>query len=154
MEWVVNLRGALAGSDITASTFPKTFAYISRFASKLPEPKAISAVVPKIKGPEAKKIILSYSNSQQTSSSPTTGDVGVPGDDPSGVTFGEEVEVTPVDTGKEHPQKGRVRELNKEIIVLEVVPTEDYNGQRALRVHFPRKGYEIKGMNAGGNARL
>lgn len=64
------------------------------------------------------------------------------------------MEVAPVDTGKEHPQRGRVRELNSEIIVVEVVPTGEYNGQRALRVHFPRKGYEIKSVSAKGDARL
>lgn len=150
---MVNLRGALAGSDITATTFPKTFAYISRFNALLPRPKAVSVAVPKIKGPEAKEIILSY-NDQKSLGSSATGNIGVLGDGLSGVMFGEEMEITPVDTGKEHPQRGRIRELSKEIAVLEVVPMGECNGKRALRLHFPRKGYTIKGLGAGGNARL
>jgi len=81
--------------------------------------------------------------------------MGVPDGDPSGVAFGEEVEVTPVDTGKSHPQRGRVRALGKDRVVIEVTSAEEaYDGDGLVRVVFPKKGFEIKSVRAKGNAKL
>ncbi|KAI5843397.1 hypothetical protein DFP73DRAFT_551883 [Morchella snyderi] len=149
LEWVISMPGALLNSDITPETFPKTFAHITRLKARIPDSKA--AGVTKIKGEEAKAVILSYHTQQEE-----TGNVGVTDDDPSGVTWGEEVEITPVDTGRANPQRGRVRELSKEKVVIEVVPTGEYHGKgrKALRVHFPRERYEVVSRSAKGGAKL
>ena len=73
---------------------------------------------------------------------------------PSGVTCGEEVEVTPVDTGRNYPQRGRLRALNNARIILEVTPIGEHVGGRSLRLIFPRKGYEIRSLSMEGVAKL
>lgn len=149
LEWVISMPGALLNSNITPSAFPKTFAHIARLKARIPDAKA--AGVTRIKGEQAKEVILSYSTQQQE-----TGNVGVTDQDPSGVTFGEEVEITPVDTGRANPQRGRIRELSAEVVVIEVVPTGELHGtgRSALRVHFPREGYEVVSKSAKGDAKL
>ncbi|CUS08400.1 unnamed protein product [Tuber aestivum] len=146
-EWLTTLPGAL-DSAVTADTHPKTFSWIKRFTALLPAPKSVK--IPTIKGAEAKDIILDH---EQVSTSPGT-DIGAPDNDPSGIALGEEVEVTPVDTGKNHPQRGRVRALGKDRIIIEVTPTGAHVGSGSLKVVFPRKGFEIKSLGTEGNARL
>ncbi|PWW74156.1 hypothetical protein C7212DRAFT_330914 [Tuber magnatum] len=147
LEWLIALPGAL-DSTVTADTYPKTFSWIKRFTVLLPAPESVN--IPTINGTEAKDTILDH---EQVSAS-STSDIGVPDNDSSGIAFGEEVEVTPVDTGKNHPQRGRVRALGKDRVVIEVTPTEVHVGGGSLRVVFPRKGFEIKSVGAKGNARL
>ncbi|RPB05293.1 hypothetical protein L873DRAFT_1798295 [Choiromyces venosus 120613-1] len=147
LEWLTTLSGAL-DSTVATDTYPKTFSWIKRFTALLPAPKSFK--IPTIKGAEAKVIILDHGQVSTYS----TADIGVPDNDPSGVTFGEEVEVTPIDTGKNHPQRGRVRALGKDRIIIEVTPTEAYVGGSSLRVVFPKKGFQVKSVSAKGNARL
>jgi hypothetical protein len=146
LEWLTTLPGALS-SEISPITFPKTFSWISRFTALLPSPKTIK--IPTIKGPEAKERILAH----HSSSTSSTGETGIKDGE---VTYGEEVEVTPTDTGKNHPQRGRVREIGSERVVLEVVPTGEYQGGigKSIRVVFPRRGFSIKSVQAKGKARL
>lgn len=132
LEWTISLPGVLTGSDITAATFPKTFAYVARFMALL---SGCPAVATKVKGVAAAETILSYCTTPSMA---------------AGV-LREEAEVTPIDTGKSHPQCGVVSVLNEEVVVLEVVPTGQFAGRGTLRVHFPRKGYQIK---KAGDSRL
>ena len=129
-------------------TYPKTFSWIKRFTALLPAPRSVK--IPTIKGAEAKDIILDHGQASTSS----TSDIGVPDDDPSDAAFGEEVEVTPVDTGKNHPQRGRVKALGTDRIIIEVASTEAYAGGGLLRVVFPRKGFEIESVSVKGNAKL
>lgn len=129
-------------------TYPKTFSWIKRFTALLPAPRSVK--IPTIKGAEAKDIILDHGQASASS----TSDIGVPDDDLSGAAFSEEVEVTPVDTGKNHPQRGRVKALGTDRIIIEVASTEAYTGGGLLRVVFPRKGFEIKSVSVKGNAKL
>lgn len=142
LEWVISLPGALAGSDISATTFPKTFAYVARFMALL---SGRLVMATKIKGAAAAEAILSYG------SGPVAGLVD---GDLSGLTLGEEVEVTPLDTGRAHPQRGRLSSLSEEIVVVKVVPTGQFGGRGALHVHFPRKGYQVQSVSAKGDSRL
>lgn len=141
-EWVINLPGALAGSDIAATTFPKTFAYVARFMALL---SGRPVVATKVKGAAAAEAILSYGSSPSG---------GVVAGDSSGLVLGEEVEITPLDTGKAHPQRGRVSALNKDLIIVEVVLTGQFVGRGSLRVHFPRKGYQVRSVGVKGDSRL
>lgn len=139
LEWVISLPGALAGSDITATIFPKTFAYVARFMALL---SGRPVVATKVKGAAAAEAILSYGSSPSG---------GVVAGDSSGLVLGAEVEITPLDTGKAHPQRGRVSALNKDVVIVEVTPTGQFAGRGSLRVHFPRKGYQV---SVKGDSRL
>lgn len=74
----------------------------------------------------------------------------------AGVKLGEEVEVWPLapEHGERMAQRGRVRGLDKHKIVLEVVPTMEPNGGRAVYAVMPREGWEVRSLSAKGAARL
>lgn len=136
LEWVIGIPGALAGSDISATAFPKTFTYVKRFMSLL---SGCLEVATKITGDAAAEAILAHS------SGPVA---GVVDGDSSGLTLREEVEVTPLDTGRAHPQRGRLSSLNNEVVIVEVVPTGQFGGRGALHVYFPRNGYQVQSVSA------
>lgn len=71
-----------------------------------------------------------------------------------GWSFDDEVEVLPVDTGRLHPQKGRLRGLTKETVTLEVVPPGEEEGGRALLFVAPRTGYEIRAPSTNTGSQL
>lgn len=97
------------------------------------------AAVGKIDGAAAAHAILSYCCGPAA---------GVSGADTLGLAIGDEVEVVPLDTGRGHPQCGRLSGLNEEVVVLEVQPTDRYAGRGTLRIHFPREGYEVRSAGA------
>lgn len=99
-------------------------------------------VVTRVKGIAAAETILSYGTSPSMAAGDSLG---------LGIVLGDEIEVTPIDTGKSHPQRGVVSVLNEEVVVVEVVPTGQFAGRGTLRVHFPREGYQIKKVS---NSRL
>jgi glutathione S-transferase len=55
-----------------------------------------------------------------------------------GLVQGQRVKITPVDTGKSHPQLGQLVSLNYEQVCLK--------NDRGLIMHFPRLGYEIQAV--------
>jgi glutathione S-transferase len=55
-----------------------------------------------------------------------------------GLVQGQRVKVTPVDTGKSHPQLGELMSLNYEQVCLK--------NDRGLVMHFPRLGYEVEAV--------
>ncbi|KAL7274521.1 hypothetical protein RUND412_002583 [Rhizina undulata] len=149
-EWMITMPGALENTAITPSNFPKTFSYVSRFTSLLksscPDPK----INPTISGSDAKEAIISCSKLAEE-----VIEIGLTGsEDQRSINFGEEVEVAPVDSGKNHPQRGRVRGLDEERVVLEVVPTGEVKDGRTVRVVFPIRGFEIRSVAAQGGAKL
>ncbi|CCX29604.1 hypothetical protein FPQ18DRAFT_376764 [Pyronema domesticum] len=129
LEWMINLPGALAGSNISKETYPKTFAWVGRFMAKVGKKR-----VPKISAQQAKEVILSEQKE----------DFGVE------IQGGGLVKVAPTDTGKNHPQVGVLRKRENGKIVLEVMPP---NERRTLKVVFPEEGFEVKEV-ARGEAKL
>jgi hypothetical protein len=129
LEWMINLPGALAGSNISKETYPKTFAWVERFMAKVGMKR-----VPKISAQQAKEAILSGKKE----------DFGVE------IQGGGLVKVAPTDTGKNHPQIGVLRKRENGKIVLEVMPP---NERRTLKVVFPEEGFEVKEV-ARGEAKL
>ncbi|KAF8243767.1 hypothetical protein K440DRAFT_605886 [Wilcoxina mikolae CBS 423.85] len=129
LEWMIHLPGALAGSEISEGKYPYTFAWVSRFLERMG--KVVRA--PVVTGVEARDAIL-----------------GAEREDFGENEEGEMVAVSPVDTGKNHPQIGVLRKRDAERVVLEVVPPGE---ERSLRIVFPTEGFEVVGIG-GREARL
>jgi hypothetical protein len=120
LEWMINLQGALAGSDITKEKYPRTFAWVSRFLGRMGKVARGDVIT----GEQAKALILSEGQEAKE---------------------GEMVKVTPVDTGRNHPQVGRLMAREGGRIVLEVTaPSES----KTLNVVFPEEGFEIAKVDA------
>lgn len=128
LEWVMSLPGGLDGSNISATTYLLTFAWVKRFKQRMGR---VERGQP-IRGVEAKGIILTSPQEAVEA---------------AGEGVGSLVKVVPVDTGRNHPQIGVLLRRDKERIVLDVLPTTET--ERTLRVVFPVRGYEIKDAMTG-----
>lgn len=136
LEWTINLPGALAGSGISADTYPYTFAWVARFLARMGKVRR----APLVTGADAREAILS---SPPSPSSSAPGDAAAQGEGGGG---GEWVKVFPVDTGRNHPQRGRLVRCGDGRTELLVTPPGE--PQRSLRVVFPTLGYRVEGDGA------
>ncbi|CAG8951538.1 hypothetical protein HYFRA_00007454 [Hymenoscyphus fraxineus] len=141
-EW--NLKGALPPTYISATHFPKVFAWIERFsaaeraaASKLGKPRTI-------KGPEALEIVSSSDFAEGLHQS-QEGEI----EDPTGLKLGQEIEVWPIDSGFRNRDRGTLVRLDGEEVVIERVNAKGV----VVRVHAPRHGFRVRGVG-GEESRL
>ncbi|RPB20501.1 hypothetical protein L211DRAFT_829254 [Terfezia boudieri ATCC MYA-4762] len=151
LDWVTTIPNALSldptiptAALITPTTYPLTFAWISRFQSLCKSLPPGKTIVPTLTGQEAKENILA--------ATAMASELGVDEDDPLGLKKGEMVEVVPTDSGVLNPQRGRLLGLGIGEVVLEVdVPN---TGGKVVRVHFPRRNYRITRVEVEGKANL
>lgn len=132
------LEVAFPTSYISASHFPKTFAWMERF-----DAAALSAIrshgeSETVSGPEAVKRIESEGFAEEEAS--------VDEGDPSGLRKGEMVEVWPIDSGSSHKERGALVGLS----TGEVVVQGRMEGGKEVRVHCPRHGFRVIGVEGGG----
>ncbi|KAI5796263.1 hypothetical protein DFH27DRAFT_502126, partial [Peziza echinospora] len=118
----------------TSSTYPSIHDWHARFKALLKTPTLPNP--PSILGPAARDIILS--SPQPTLKFDTQ--------EPLGLAKNEWVLVTPTNTGRSFPQRGRLVGLDVGEVVVEVEVEVDGGdqGKKKVRVHFPRLGYSIK----------
>lgn len=135
------LKGALPRELISEKSYPKVFAWIARFNGVL---KAAKAQAPKpvtLDGDAAAKRILEASFAEKS--------LGFDPADPLELQHGAEIEVYPIDSGFRHHDRGRVIGLTDDEVVLSTnVKTAE------VRLHFPRTGFRIKTISAGGRSQL
>ncbi|CZS87864.1 uncharacterized protein RCO7_00846 [Rhynchosporium graminicola] len=136
-HWLNGLEGALPPPLISATQYPKVFAWISRFdastraaAKQLGKPKTI-------KGEEAISITQTGGFAEEV--------LIVDELDPSGLKRGEWVEVWPTDSGSRHRDQGHLVGLSgKEIVVA----TEGGKVE-GVRIHTPRQGFRVRRLDGG-----
>lgn len=132
------MPGALPPALISPKQFPKTFAWISRF-DKLVKSAQKSLVSPSsLTGPDAAKRILS-SDFIDVKIAGSGAGVTMGEDDPSGLKVGEEVRLSPTDSGASHKDVGKLVWLDEEEIVIEKKSENDI----FVRVHAPRHGFKV-----------
>lgn len=141
-HWLVGLKGALHPSFISATQFPKVYAWIERFTKAVSSAKASAPKPITLKGPEAIKFIT------QASFAETEGEVD---EDPLALHKGQDVEVWPLDSGVKHHDTGRLVALNgKEVVIATRTEAEG----KEVRVHHPRRSFRIKALPGGGGSKL
>lgn len=138
-HWLTNMPGALSPVLISPTQFPETFNWISRFDQLVKTAQNTLPPITRLNGPDASKRILS---SDYVDSKLATG--SVPGvkmgeADPSGLKPGEEVSLSPTDTGVNHKDVGKLVWLDGEEIVLEKKSEEGVT----IRIHAPRHGFKV-----------
>lgn len=125
-------------TTISEETFPKVFAWVTRFNAIIKDIEASTSVSSDVKG----KDVLEYV--QNASFAEAGGDVDK--DDSLGLNQGEAVEVYPIDYGYSHKDRGELLSLTSD----EVVITKRTTTGDEIRVHAPRWGYRIKKVEGDG----
>ncbi|KAG9243261.1 hypothetical protein BJ878DRAFT_424010 [Calycina marina] len=135
-HWLTTLPGALPAGYICPQTFPKTFAWIKRFdvafkvaAKKAGKPKSL-------KGDEALKQINNSEFAEEEGVVDTQ--------DPTELKKRQEIEVWPIDTGFSHKDRGPLIALSSSEIVIESRTKDGV----VVRVHTPRHGFRLRGVNS------
>jgi hypothetical protein len=127
------MRVALPDTYISATQFPRTFAYVARFHSAF---KAARSVAPKpkaISGPQ----VVGYM-SQASFHDSIVGEFDAM--DPLELEPQQQVTVWPTDTGSANRDTGKLVALTPTEVVLE---KKAAMGGFDVRVHFPRWGFRV-----------
>lgn len=119
------------------------YAWIKRFDDALKAAKASAPEPATLKGADAIK--------QITGAGFTEPEVSVDTDDPLGLKPGENVELSPSDTGVNHRDQGGLVGLTAYEVVLEC---QTKMAEKTIRIHAPRQGFRIRRTSAEGGARL
>jgi len=122
VHWVLNGHHG-AEPEVTREKYPGVFEWVDNVTAHLPK-----ETVPQTSWEEVKKVLLSASaegsaNVKHDSKNPLT------------LNVGDDVFVVPTDTGRSHPQKGKLIGLNDEEVCLQT--------RAGVVMHFPRLGYFV-----------
>lgn len=135
--WVQGMKGALPPHVASEELFPKTWAWLARFAATTraaaknqPKPKNLS-------GEEALKAIAAAKWSDDVE--------GVQSGDPSGLKQGQVIQIWPTDSGFKNRDQGKLVGLTTKEIVWETKTKEG----NVVRVHAPRSGFRIMAVKDG-----
>ncbi len=129
-DWMLSLEGAFPEDVISQRIYPKTFAWCQRYHSAVDEATKSASKPEEIDGAEALK---------RLEKSSTEGNIQIDDKEPLGLKQGQDVEVTPIDTGKTGVQKGKLLGLDR---TEAVVGSKTKSGSQ-LRVHFPRWNFKV-----------
>ena len=140
-HWVIGLKGALPKEFISATQFPKVFAWVERFSKAVDEAKKKSKKPTTLKGPEAIKHVL------QANFAELEGQVEA---DPLKLTKGQEVEAWPLDSGFKHHDRGKLLSLTPHELVM---ACQAKSGEE-IRIHYPRTNFRIKAVRGDEKVRL
>jgi hypothetical protein len=132
------MPGSLPSKHVSEKQFPKVYAWINRFNGVLKEAKANSPPI-QLKSSEAHDFILSSNYTEHVSDTKFE-------PDPTGLEFGDIVEVFPTDSGSRHKDRGRLVKLTMNEIVIEV---ETKIRQEKVRLHYPRLGFRVAKVSIG-----
>ena len=104
-DWMLSLEGAFPEDVISQRIYPKTFAWCQRYHSAVDEATKSASKPEEIDGAEALK---------RLEKSSTEGNIQIDDKEPLGLKQGQDVEVTPIDTGKTGVQKGKLLGLDRD----------------------------------------
>lgn len=129
------MPGGLPPDYISASQFPKVFAWIARFKAVV---KAAAAKPKTLTGAEA---VQQISQSEYAES-----ECSVDASDPLLLQLGDEVEVWPIDSGFNSKDRGILVGLNG----VEIVMESKTSGGKVVRIHCPRHGFRVRRTGKAG----
>ena len=130
-HWLVEMKGALPDTIISATQFPRVFAWIERFRAVLK--KARASVKPiTVSGADVLEFVGKADFAE------TAGEVD--GNDPLGLKAGDEVEVFPIDSGSSHRDRGRLVTLTPHEAT---VAKRTRDEAKEIHVCVPRWGFRV-----------
>jgi glutathione S-transferase len=136
-HWTISkslpLWGALEKEGaIDKKQFPKTFAYVDRFADALAKKQQENGKPERLSDEEAIRTILDSEFFEPEG--------GVDEGDPLKLKKGQLVEIFPIDSGFNHHDKGELVSIGVNEVVIESKPEV---GDGVLRIHYPRTNIRI-----------
>jgi glutathione S-transferase len=134
-DWLVGLPGALT-ERAGEGRFPKVYAWIRRFAEAVKEAGKRGEKVRRLKGDEAREVILKAAYNEEEG----VVDEGEPVVGFHGLKKGTRVAVWPTDTGANHKDVGRLVSVDGKEVVIETVG----EGGEVVRLHAPRHGFRVR----------
>lgn len=128
-HWLTTLPGALPEDTISATTYPKVYAWLQRFDRAILDAKRSAARPAVLKSGEAAERVLGGRFMTTTT--------GIDSADPQKeLVAGTEVEVYPTDSGRLHKDTGKLRGLSLDAIVIEL--------SNGVRLHTPRTNFCVR----------
>ncbi|KAI9368312.1 hypothetical protein BJX61DRAFT_537356 [Aspergillus egyptiacus] len=134
LHWLFSTPGALPEDHISASLFPKVFAWVDRFQT------AVSAAQQSLRAPEtfSGEQVAELLKGMTADETADVIDEGDPLVQASGLHKGQLVQLWPTDSGFTHKTVGRLLGLTGKEITIETV-----EGDVSVRVHAPRHGFQV-----------
>jgi hypothetical protein len=141
-HWLIDMPGALDPAYISATQFPKVFAYVARFKTALKDAKATAPRAVTISQEQLLRHIAS------TRFYEPVGEVDA--NDPTGLQAGDVVTTWPTDSGSAHRETGKLVSLTP---VSMAVAKRTTVGNTDIHVHMPRYGFRVAKAKSGTAAR-
>jgi hypothetical protein len=135
------MKTAVPENVISATTFPKVFAWIARFDAAIKKAQEAQPKPLRVKGPEVAEYM------RMARFAEAVGEVDA--NDPLGLKVGDVVEMWPIESGFSHKDRGKLVSLTPS----EVVISKSMKSGEEIRVHAQRWGFRIKKIE-GGNVKL
>lgn len=136
-DWLFQLPNAYDEAFFNKNHYPKTIEWRERYNAAIAKAKEDADTPPELEGKDAVNKILN---------GPLTANPTVNAD-PIGMKEGEEVIMYPIDTGYNTKESGKLVGLGAHEAV---VSTKSKQGDKEIRVHYPRWNFEIERQGAGG----
>jgi hypothetical protein len=134
LSWLFSTPGAVPEEHISPQLFPKVFAWVERFQTAVAAAQKSLPTITTLSGEQVADLL-------GKAASDHTADV-IEGDDPlvqaNGFRRGQLVQVWPIDSGSRHKTVGKLVGLTSQEITIETT-----EGEVAVRVHAPRKGFRV-----------
>ncbi|KAL8418091.1 hypothetical protein RB594_001637 [Gaeumannomyces avenae] len=148
-HWLVTLpQQALPPDQVSATVFPRVFAWIDRFDRAVRATKATAPRPETLGGGQAAALILG-SRFHDDAEGATAGPEYCGAD--GGVAKGVAVRLWPTDTGVNHRDAGRLVGLDHDEIVI---GTTLAGGEAGVRLHAPRHGFRVRPVAGQETGRL
>jgi glutathione S-transferase len=134
-HWLTGMPGALPEDIISASEYPKVFAWVARFQKAVSAAKKGQEKPKTLSGEQAMDAILQSPFHENNGTIDAKDSVVVA----QNLKKGDSVTVWPTDTGSSHKDTGKLVAINRGEAVFETVA-----GSSTVHVHAPRHGFRVK----------
>jgi glutathione S-transferase len=135
LHWLSSMPGALPADQVSATQFPKVYAWIQRFQTAVSAAKAAQPKPTTVSGEQAEEIITKAQfNEDGGQVDATDGLVTF-----HGLAQGKKVALWPTDTGANHRDVGKLVSITATEFVIE---PEAEGGK--VRLHAPRHGFRLR----------
>ncbi|KAL3467017.1 hypothetical protein BJX64DRAFT_284165 [Aspergillus heterothallicus] len=137
LSWLFSTPGAVPEEHISATLFPKVFAWVDRFQKAVAEAEKSLRPINTLSGQQVAELL------SKAAADHTADDIEE--NDPlvklTGLHKGQVVELWPTDSGSRHKTVGTLVGLTSKEITIETT-----EGEVSVRVHAPRKGFHVNAL--------
>ncbi|OQN95790.1 hypothetical protein B0A48_17980 [Cryoendolithus antarcticus] len=134
LDWA--LSDLQAGEYFSKAEFPKAIAWVERYRKVIKDAATKAGKPTKVKGEDAVAFVKSAEYSDKESA--------VDSSDPLGLKEGQEVQVSPTDSGTSYKDHGKLVKLTRDEVAI-AVKTDDGS---EVRIHAPRWNFKVRAVES------